>query len=266
MTTDNLRLCSLLPLCVAFALAPSCRCGDDVANRASPAAACESAVAPQGSTHYPILKPSNVTVSLLSPGDEPRRSLRYHLTQDSRFAFDVVPIRDERDLGEPGRMTIHVEGTVACAGQDRFRLDYGLGLNGALHPGASAYALIDDRGRIEQGGMISAGDVDERGLTHPREGLLVPVPEEPVGIHGKWAVARTLDSGARQTSQYEVVSFSGSSIATRTQVSLATAGAGAVLLSGHGEATLDLESPVSVGWFLIRTPQGGQGGMRVNAL
>jgi hypothetical protein len=194
--------------------------------------------------------------------------LRYQLVEGTHFAFEVSPIQREDDRGNAGRTTIHVEGTVACVAVSGARLDYRLGLNGAVREGASAYALVSERGVIERGGLLSVVDldVDERGLTHPREGLAPPLPAEPVGVSAVWEVSRTLDSGERQRFAFEIVSMDDTTLTTRTQVRLSALGGEEEAVQGHGETTIELRSPVAPGWFLMQSPQGGEAGLRVDAL
>ena len=255
---------SLIPaLNVLLACVVGCRCGPDPAPMSDPNRTCPALVAAAGSVHYPIRKPSDVAVSLVSPGKEPRRSLRYELTQGEHFAFDVVPIARADDRGEAGRMSIHVEGTVACVAASVARIDYRIGLNGAVHEEALAYALVSKLGMIEDGGVVSSGEVDERGLTHPREGLSSPLPTVPVGIGAVWEVSRTLDNGARQHVTFEIVSMNDTTVQTRTGVRLETREADTDPMRGHGETTIELRAPVSAGWFLMLGPQGAQAGLRV---
>lgn len=249
---------TLLATALIATIACGCRCdGEPVEDPASDS--CAPPVAAPDETHHPITKPSDVTITVRDAGQEPRRKLRYELSPGP-FAFEVLPIRTEGDPGDAGGMTIYVEGKIVCSHDDRTRIDYRLGLRGRVEDGARAYALMDARGNIRDGGLIATVPVDPAGVTHPREGLPIPLPEQPVGSGATWIVSRTLDNGVRQNTTFEVRTMADDHVDTRILVD----GAGATPLPpATGEVRIDLRSPVTTGWFLFDAPDGQRAGLRV---
>ena len=251
----------IVALVVLAACPMGCRC--DGPPPPSPSEACAPPEKEAGETLHAINAPRNVTLEVHALGRTPRRRLRYDFGADTPFSFEVLPIQDESDPGGAAGMTILVDGNVACrAAEGTSRLDYRLGLRGVLQDGARAYAIVDDRGFVREGGLLATVPVDERGVTHPREGMPIQLPDEPVGEGAIWSVGRTLDSGVRQNTTFEIMKIDGDRVGTKVRIE-ATMPSGASASPGGGSVDIDLKQPVSTGWFLLDGARGARAGLRV---
>jgi hypothetical protein len=254
---------SFVALVVFAAWATGCRCDRSPTPPPPPSDACQPLASEPGETLYPIHAPRDVKLEVHTLGRPPRRRLRYAFAAGARFSFEVLPIQDETDRGDADGMTILVEGNVACRARDgTSRLDYRLGLRGVLQDGARAYAILDDRGFVREGGLLATVPVDARGVTHPREGMPIQLPDEPVGEGAVWTIGRTLDSGVRQNTTFEVTKIDDDLVATKVSIE-ATIPSGASASPGAGHANIDLNRPVSTGWFLLEGTEGARVGLRV---
>ena len=188
-------------------------------------------------------------VTLVSPGSEPRRLLRYDVEPGVEQSLEMTTLA-ETDLttgdqnvkagGEPmalgGRITVlSVDGNGVIryrwegggvqsevpSGDPRVRFAQGLS-------GLKATVVTNDRGLGEAVELEDAGQLDPmgaqmlEGFVEGIKTLCVPLPAEPVGLGARWEVTSVVSHmGMRltQTTAYELVEWEGDRL--RLQITLA---------------------------------------------
>lgn len=182
----------------------------------------------------PAVQP--VTVTLVEPGAEPRRALRYAPKVGDRFRFKMVMQmtvgmgdgNGEEEMKAPA-MGMEMDVTVAPAKEEgRFRYEYILtkaGIEGddkgpagpmledllKQMVGTRGYAEMNSRGIIAAADTtIPEGLPDQvqqlmGGMTQSLSQYSFPFPEEAVGVGAKWRVAMPIEtSGMKLQQAYEV--------------------------------------------------------------
>ena len=147
-----------------------------------------------------------LSTELVSPGDGPRRTLRYRrstgLTRTvSRAAIDATSrsgatTTTDRGSIETGlAITPRADGCLDVAGlPGATDIDGSLERYRRLVSGASAVAEVDDRGRLVA--MTGPAGIDsKRELAAMLIRHLVPLPDEPVAVGARWRVKYALGRG-----------------------------------------------------------------------
>ncbi len=199
--------------------------------------------------------PPELSVSLITPGAEPRTKLRYAIAAGTvaRSTLEIrtaaITTEDVQDTFEflPGvRLALHLGPTVALPDQlTRYvlrisraspLLPEGTEVDHRQHVEQGVRALNDTRGRFDLSdrGIVQDADVPwttSAGFVNPRVTIMlgnvrsaiatIPFPVEPVGIGAVWEVRRPLrilSARVTQVVRYELVDHSGDQLRVKVSV------------------------------------------------
>jgi hypothetical protein len=236
---------------------------------------------------YPAVG-ARAIVTLVQPGAAPRTAMRYRVASTYKTSVDIVTTMDmAMNLGgmpmpmsmPATRMTIELAVTEVAANGD---ITYGLTFTQASLDASDGNPLAAAmQGSIAMlNGLKGTGTITSRGVTKSArlgtgetgdpalaqaltqvistlQNLVMPFPEEAVGVDARWEVRTALESNGMhvfQKSTYELVSMSGPSVTLKVS-SEQVAPPQAVSMPGMPpgvEATLEKFSGSGLGSYTFR--------------
>jgi hypothetical protein len=251
------RLAAALAVAALAVVGPACKKDEEASQGVPPAAAGEPAVTVTKETAATPAQPAGAPskVVLLEAGGEPRTQLRYLLPASAKEKMGMtITMAIDMDLpGQPVSMHLapmHMEMELAVVeklGDREARCKFSI-TSADIQPGgdkmfdamrdqlsselkkmvgAAGNMIMDDRGVVRDMSLTLPDDIDPQvrqtmeSSRQAMEQISSPLPEEPVGIGGRWQVDQVIAQNGltiKQSAVFELVEFKGKKGALRTTV------------------------------------------------
>lgn len=230
-------------------------------------ASCTEILLPKGAQKV-IVERDAGTFRLLSAGKPPHRELRYAWVWGDELEVGVRrshgPTGSEPSFEGPpsirGKATVHC---ISKKGDARIHVRVGTGIDSYAKE-LVGYQVVSARGSSIEAGMLGLG-MKLRKRAPKSKGEYdafspVRLPKEPVGVGAEWETVHEMPNGVREKSVYEITSIEGSKVgitATIAQEAIGEKPGIKVLMSGTGELTVDLSSPIATSEIVMKHEKMG---------